>query len=296
LEDGGKKYILLPKIVNGFENIIEIETGAFFISALKNDGTVWVLGANSMGELGDSTILGQSNSVKVPVLENIKEISSSYNYTLALKNDGTIWGFGKDELLKIETPTSENLSAPRMIEGCQDIKKADAGDYYALALGNGGTLWCWSYTGLGFYAGGTVPRQIPQKVVGINEIMDICNGAVLKKDGTVWVINNKLQPKKVNNLNGIKSIYKNDYNSIFAIDRNNTIWCVDMTTIYNNTAKDLNSITKKAEIQLNFGLIKNIKNRLALQNDGTVLAWGNNEYGQAGNGECSFFDIPIKLK
>lgn len=297
LEKDPKEYNLKPKQIKGLKDIISIGVGDSFISALKNDGTVWALGGNTMGELGDSTKSDQSVPIRVPVLENIQEISSGYNYTLALKNDGTVWGFGNDELYKLEKPILKNLSAPQMINGMKDVKKIDAGDHYSLAIGKDGSLWCWRYLGFGLNAGGTVEKQEPQKILGIDGVIDIKNGAVLKNDGTVWVIDNNFKPKMMSNLSGVKSIYKKDgYYSIYTVDKNNALWFVDITSLYTNHTSDLDLQAKKSEIQLNINTIKNICNSTALQSSGSVLAWGNNEYGQVGNGDCSFIDTPFKLK
>lgn len=61
---------------------------------LKNDGTVWAWGQNTIGELGDGTYVSKDHAVQVKGLCDIKAISANYDYNLALKNDGTVWFWG----------------------------------------------------------------------------------------------------------------------------------------------------------------------------------------------------------
>jgi alpha-tubulin suppressor-like RCC1 family protein len=273
VEKGGVS-ITLPKLVKGLDNVKWIETGRNFFTALKFDGTVWAWGLNTTGQLGNSMLLSQSSPVKVPVLENVKEITSDF-FTLAIKYDGTVWGFGSDtESYEIGIPTKKNLSAPQQVKGLKDIKKVDISDYsYAMALGNDGSLWRWIYK-----------KEIPKKVEGIKDIVNIENGVILKSDGTIWTINSDFQPEKMSGITGIKAIYKSDYKRIYAVDQDNIVWSINY-----------DSSIEKEQMKLDFQQIKYIDSRLALKNDGSVLAWGNNEYGQAGNGDCSFFSKPIKL-
>lgn len=273
VEKGGV-IIKLPKLVKGLDNVKSIETGRNFFTVLKFDGTVWAWG-NLTGELGNSMYVSQSSPIKVPVLENVKEITSDF-FTLAIKNDGTVWGFGGGDTEPYDTGISaeKNLLAPQQIKGLKDIKKVDISDYvYAIALGNDGSLWRWIYK-----------KEAPKKVEGINDIVNIENGVILKNDGTLWTINSDFQPEKMNGITGIKAIFKNDYKRIYAVDKNNIVWSINY-----------DSSIKKEQMKLDFKQLKYIDSRLALKNDGSVLAWGNNEYGQAGNGDCSFFSEPIKL-
>lgn len=280
-------HVLTPQRVKGLENVIAIQTGEIFVAALKSDGTVWAWGDNTFGQLGDSTILAQGSPVKVPILEHIAEISSSEEYTLALNKDGTVWGFGADQLYKFDVPTKKNISAPQMIQGLQNIKQIDAGQRngYAMALDNDGFLWCWHYYGLVEYAGGTLEREVPKKIEAIKNIKAITNGVILQDDGTLWKMDSKLKPQKITEINNIKAIYKNDYYSIFTVDKNNNVLSVDFQ-----------DKTKIEKTKLDYKTLKDIKARLALKKDGTVLTWGSNEIGQAGNGDCGYFFVPTKLK
>ena len=61
---------------------------------LKDDGTVWAWGKNSIGQLGDGTFEDRSVPVQVVGLDHIVQISSNFDFNLALREDGTVWFWG----------------------------------------------------------------------------------------------------------------------------------------------------------------------------------------------------------
>ena len=76
--------------------------------ALKEDGTVLALGANSQGELGDNTTINRSNAVNVvdvngSAIAGVQALATSYGHTIALKDDGTVltWGNNYDGMLSV---------------------------------------------------------------------------------------------------------------------------------------------------------------------------------------------------
>ena len=56
---------------------------------LKLDGTVWSVGYNAEGHLGDGT--RTSRLTPVQIMSNVTSLSSSWWHTLFVKNDGSVW-------------------------------------------------------------------------------------------------------------------------------------------------------------------------------------------------------------
>ncbi len=85
-----------PAQVNGLNDIIAIDGGAYHTVVLKSDGTVWTWGYHAHGELGRVTVDADSriNPGQVNSLSNIIAISVGSDYSLALKSDGTVWAWG----------------------------------------------------------------------------------------------------------------------------------------------------------------------------------------------------------
>ena len=61
---------------------------------LKEDGTVWAWGKNSLGQLGDGSFEDRTVPVQVKDLDHIVQISANCDFNLALREDGTVWFWG----------------------------------------------------------------------------------------------------------------------------------------------------------------------------------------------------------
>jgi alpha-tubulin suppressor-like RCC1 family protein len=66
----------------------------FHSGAIKTDGTLWMWGGNSSGQLGKGNLTPYSSPVQVGSLTDWEDISLSWGTTLALKTNGTVWAWG----------------------------------------------------------------------------------------------------------------------------------------------------------------------------------------------------------
>ena len=62
---------------------------------IKIDGSLWAMGENGYGQLGDGTITQRSSPVKV-VSSGVIEIAAGKYHSLFLKSDGSLWAMGKN--------------------------------------------------------------------------------------------------------------------------------------------------------------------------------------------------------
>ena len=85
-----------PLQVENLNGITAISAGVSHTVALRSDGTVWVRGSNSSGELGDGTRTSSTTPVQAENLSNMTAISTSGSHTIALRNDGTVWAWGNN--------------------------------------------------------------------------------------------------------------------------------------------------------------------------------------------------------
>lgn len=87
---------------NAFGNVVALAAGDTTLLLLRADGTVWAVGDNASGQLGDGRSTATS-TVPVQVLEvggqpltGVTAISMRADTALALKQDGTVWSWGSD--------------------------------------------------------------------------------------------------------------------------------------------------------------------------------------------------------
>jgi alpha-tubulin suppressor-like RCC1 family protein len=83
---------------------VSASTGAFngasnpaTTAAIKTDGTLWMWGTGSGGQLGNNTVNTYSSPIQtIAAGTNWQQVSTGYNFTMAIKTDGTLWTWGQN--------------------------------------------------------------------------------------------------------------------------------------------------------------------------------------------------------
>ena len=83
-----------PVQVPGIQDVTAIAAGGQHLLMLKSDKTVWSIGVNVMGQLGDGTTTNRTTPVQVAGLSNVARIAAGQEFSVARKEDGTIWAWG----------------------------------------------------------------------------------------------------------------------------------------------------------------------------------------------------------
>lgn len=85
-----------PMKIPSLSSVTAIAAGTDHVLALKSDGTVWVWGDNSLGELGLGTTDFAPHPIpaQVPGLSGIVRIIAGSYVSYAVKTDGTVFGWG----------------------------------------------------------------------------------------------------------------------------------------------------------------------------------------------------------
>lgn len=129
-----------------------VSTGVHVVSAVKEDGTLWVWGNNTgisgqgIGQLGLGvespytnkyipTQLGTSNEWKIT--------SSGRVHTCAIKKDGTLWAWGSNFNSQLGIENSGDLVEPAQVGIASDWKYINSGHGNTFAIKTDGNLWAW---------------------------------------------------------------------------------------------------------------------------------------------------------
>jgi alpha-tubulin suppressor-like RCC1 family protein len=105
----------------GYENNWESISGGVnggSIIAIKNDGSLWGLGENHIGQLGDETVLLKNYPVRIGTSLNWQFVSRGEFSSLGIKKDGTLWYWGKDGIenfISSNRPTQNIAIKPTQI-------------------------------------------------------------------------------------------------------------------------------------------------------------------------------------
>jgi alpha-tubulin suppressor-like RCC1 family protein len=167
-----------------------VAAGGSHSLALKEDGTVWAWGDNSIGQLGLNDYDGRLTPTLVPELSGIVAIAAGRYHSLALKSDGTVVAWGYNGNGQLGVGDTDSRTTPTAVAGLTDVVAISAGGYYSLALKRDGTVVAWGgnwYGALGL--GDFDDRSVPTPIGGLQDVTAISAGEghslALKGDGTV---------------------------------------------------------------------------------------------------------------
>lgn len=250
--------------------------------ALKRDGTLWAWGYNRFGQLGDGSSDDAYSPVPVKGGNDWTAMAAGDYHTIALKRNGSIWTWGcnkrgqlgigstpaghkpirvgEDKWLVIKADTVvdvvEDAYSPVRVGVDNDWTAVAAGGYYSLALKQGGSLWAWGDNRYGQMGIGTKDHELSPVRVGPDDDWAAVHAGVhhvcaVKLNGTLWAW-------------GL-----NDYGQIPVI-------------------LDARDVRKPAPTRTDSdwaSLAGAWRHTLAMKRDGSLWAWGLNNYGQLGNGD-----------
>ncbi|MFA6961193.1 MAG: fibronectin type III domain-containing protein [Opitutaceae bacterium] len=209
-----------------------------------------------------------SSETKTAVYQFGDQVSVGANYTLALKKDGTVWSWGYNYYGQLGQGNAGEYWYPAKIESLAGVKAISAGTMHSLALKSDGTVWAWGYNYYGQVGDGTTTQRLaPVAVTGLPEIVAIAAGE----------------------------------NFSLALDVNGKVWAWGYN--YYNQLGDGTTTTRLSPVAVNgqneltnvVAIDAGLYFGVALKSDGTVWAWGGNNYGELGTSyNPSISSTPIR--
>lgn len=329
---------VIPGLAGGEEHSI----------ALKKDGNIWAWGHNNFGQLGDASNADSPNPVETDHSTELiaaTQVSTKGGHSVALRFDGSVWAWGDNDcgqlgngeegncVFNVAPELSENIPVQVVDASFQPltgITSVSAGQEHSVALKSDGSVWAWGNNFDGQLGDTTsFVREFPVQTVTptfqpFTTVSAVSGGfahtLALKTDGSVWSwgLNdynqlgyngfNPLERSPVQvchenscgfgNLTGVAVISAGGYHNV-VLKSDGTIlsWGQnEFGQIGNNKEGDLNLATKNGAddfeaipVPLSGGLsgvtaiAAGNAHTLALKSDGTVWAWGSNDFGQLGN-------------
>jgi formylglycine-generating enzyme required for sulfatase activity/alpha-tubulin suppressor-like RCC1 family protein len=188
--------------------IIEITHGYNHTLFLRKDGSLWAMGMNNFGQLGDGSTTHRSSPVRI-VESGVVRISAGYFHSLFLKSNGSLWGMGSNTCgeLGINLAGGSNSSFDSGIDQKSPIEiissgvaQMSGGRFFTLFVKFDGSLWGMGEAHDGRlgqpWVGGSnnsydssYDKKVPVRIIE-NDVIETEAGAqfslIRKKDGSAW--------------------------------------------------------------------------------------------------------------
>jgi alpha-tubulin suppressor-like RCC1 family protein len=195
LGDGTELERTLPVAAIGMDShVTALASGYAHSCALKDDGAVWCWGNNSIGQLGDGSLMNRLQPVAVAGLGIAAvSITAGYGHTCALLSDGAIRCWGLNESGQLGDGSVQSSVNPVAVSGVGgSATRVAAGYAHTCATLSSGGVRCWGSNAHAQLGDGTLTdRTTPIGVQGMNAgVTSLAAGGLhtcaTRSDGRVW--------------------------------------------------------------------------------------------------------------
>ena len=243
------------------DNRFKLAGGYRNANAIKTDGTLWAWGQDGYGQLGRNLGSGNiSSPTQVGTDTDWDNVHRGYEYGIYTKTDGTLWVSGRGNNGQLGQGNRTSYSSPIQIPGTwKQNARIGSGKQFVLAVKEDGALWSWGYQNQGQLGLNQGIHISSPTQVGTDTTWSHCVGGsaadlggVIKTDGTLWLWGrNYMGMLGQNQASG--NIYRSSPTQVPG-----TTW-------------------SQCALRDAFGV--------ATKTDGTLWAWGNNQWGMLGQNQ-----------
>jgi alpha-tubulin suppressor-like RCC1 family protein len=285
-------------------------------------GAVWTWGDGRRGQLGNGDIVGTTVPVRVFGLNDVIQVAGGFDTGYALRSDGTVWSWGTGAFGQSGTGAgpARRSPVPLRIPDLDDVTAIAAGAATGYALRSDNTVWAWGDGSNGRLGDGdderysTVPVQVAVGQDAVAVAGGNLNGYAVRHDGTVsaWgsnVVGGLGNPivggvtTTVSGLTGATAVATGGQTT-YAVLADHTVWGWGDGS-WGQLDGALPSGAMFSDVPLRIGHLTGVSaaagasfTGYALLADGTVRAWGEDHYGELGNGGSntdSAVPVPVSV-
>ncbi len=315
---GDTAIVASPRLVSGLSGVVSLASGYDFSCAVSAGG-VWCWGNNYVGQLGDGTKNKNSTPVRVVGIADAVSVRAGASFACAVRKGGQVscWGNNFNGQLGNDTKTSSSI--PVAVKGLTDIVAVSAGSSHACALRKGGSVTCWGDNGYGQLGRSetTTQSSVPLDVIGPENIVAVrtmsSTTCELQASGKVFcfgyngygdlgtgtsdfVVN--AVATQVPGLENAAGIEVGNHHGC-ALKQTGEIVCWGDNYLGQAGVSNLDGgreeIKVGGAIDIGAGLFLGAggNTSCAQTKDSVVHCWGNNVYGQLGNGMTTNSFVPV---
>ncbi len=284
--------------------------GGSFVYARDNKGVLRVWGDNQFGQLGKGHVSQnlkvfefKTKSTELDVSQLVDIVTAS-DYSFMLMADGSVWGAGNNSYLPLTVKSGKYSTHVRTNLPEAPVAMA-TGFGHAMMLTENGEVYAWGRNSE--YQVGNGKRkhvQEPYKVDVENIVQIACGGKfsiALDAEGQLWGWGDnehfELSPEKKATIQAPTKINTGDIDiayidacggSIVLLDTEGTLWTWGRNDFHQLGYDTRGKATKEPQavpLPLPVTYVAAYSSQTyAILEDGSLWSWGNNSYGQLGQG------------
>jgi alpha-tubulin suppressor-like RCC1 family protein len=281
---------------------LSIANGLDHTCVVMPSGTIRCWGANSSGQLGDATTAAALAPVTVRDITSATQVTAGSRYSCALLKEGTVRCWGGNFWHQLGNSSTKDSTLAVLVPGVSNASAIASGAMHNCVIASG-QVYCWGHTSdanANPKPGEGSATALP--VGGVTSAVAVACGAdhtcALQADGLVqcWTYypSNQLgsgvpnyTPMVIGNLSGAVAIAAGSLHTCAALsDGSVRCWGLNMNGTLGIGDGTFSSETALQVIGLSqvVGITSGSGHNCALLKDSTVRCWGDNRYGELGNG------------
>jgi len=307
-----------------------IAAGRYNNLAVKQDGSLWIWGWDGRGRLRDefapagfagteSQAPGTLTPVRIGLDSDWASVWSKDNSMYAIKSDGSLWGWNskmhKGNDAPSSLPDAAGFPLPERMGSDSDWLAVVPGEDFTLAMKRDGALWGWGRNDAGELGDGTTenrPRPVPAagahkwRSVGAND----WESFAVSSEGTLWRWGGRMREKSdpARNLKNPTQVGKDSdwqsvsfaYGHTLALKSDGSLWAWGGTMRGELGNGDTSNHEQAAPVRVGTDrdwsmVAAGVHASVAVKRDGSLWAWGDNNFGQLGDGTFKERSAPMQV-
>jgi alpha-tubulin suppressor-like RCC1 family protein len=271
------------------------------------DNSLYMMGDNTYGQLGQSDTISRSSPVLVGIINagNWSTVAiSGTGHVIAITNNGTLFAWGNNQYNELgqRDDIVINRSSPVQVGTGSSWTKVSAGNNFSTAIDSTGTGYAWGRNDIG-QVGSITPLSYTQ----------VTTYGAIRNDGKLltWGYN------AFGKLGTNDTVTRSAPTQVSTLANASTSW-IQVISAYNNTAgikidRKLylwgdntygqlgvsDNITRSQAVQIGVSSWTQVyvtaSNVYAIRSDNTLWSWGRNNLGQLGQGDTIDRSSPVQI-
>ena len=328
VEAVNRGYQLTPSTVVELDTVQSVASGYLFSCALLEEGTAKCWGNNEFNQLGNQSA---TSSQRFPsFIETntgapfaaISQLALGYSHACALSEAGTVHCWGDNDMGQLGIGNTTASATPKQISTTylpSGVLSIAAGHAHNCAVISGGGVKCWGYNEFSQLGGSNSTANRTSPTTGISDLSNVnslalgrAHSCALLFDGTVkcWGNNDygqfgdaqltsNFQPVAVNGVANVKQLVSG-HAHLCALHNDGNVTCWGSNLLgESGTVVDASApIVAPTQVELSgkaTAIASGYQHTCALLADKTVKCWGNNAFGQLGDGQLNDSGAPVAV-